>query len=205
MVSSGKRARKRRLAQESLRRETSHSGHQMDPADLSGPDSDREEEEDHEVLSPPKVQDIVITPSSPGRVQAVLDCDIANMVKTLNGAIAAVSQDTARIQRIYQQLCTENIVRDKALADLTTMVREYGSSPAATQPYGSSPPTTRPRPAMQADVLDADGNLRAADIGITWEDNETFLHGVRVVGPNFSRPTGQVPVMSTPYPRGRRR
>ena len=154
----------------------------------------------HEVLFPPKVQDIVITPSSPGRVQAVLDCDIANMVKTLNGAIAAVSQDTARIQRAYQQLCTENIVRDKALADLTTMVREYGSSPAATQPYGSSPPTTRPRPAMQADVLDADGNLRAADIGITWEDNETFLHGVRVVEPNFSRPTGQEPVMSTPYP-----
>ena len=42
----------------------------------------------------------------------------------------------------------------------------------------------------------------AADIGITWEDNETFLHGVRVVGPKFSRPTGQEPDMSTPYPRG---
>ena len=82
------------------------------------------------------------------------------------------------------------------------MVREYGSSPAATQPYGPLTPTTRPRPAMQADVLDADGNLRAADIGITWEDNKTFLHGVRVVGPKFSRPTGQGPVMSTPYPRG---
>ena len=38
-------------------------------------------------------------------------------------------------------------------------------------------PAARPRPAMQADVLDEDGNLRAADIGITWEDNETFLHG----------------------------
>ena len=47
------------------------------------------------------------------------------------------------------------------------------------------------RPAMQTDVLDEDGNLRAADIGITWADNETFLHGVRVVGTKFSRPTGQ--------------
>ena len=56
---------------------------------------------------------------------------------------------------------------------------------------------------MQTDVLDEDGNLRAADIGITWADNETFLHGVRVVGTKFSRPTGQEPVMSTPYP-GRR-
>ena len=73
----------------------------MDPADLSGPDSDREEEEDHEILvPPPKVQDIVITPSSPGRVQAVLDCDIANTVKTLNGAITTVSQDTAQIQQL---------------------------------------------------------------------------------------------------------
>ena len=137
------------------------------PARSVGPDTDREEEDDHEVLFPPKVQDIVVTPPSPERVQTVLDCDIDNMVKTLNGAIAAVSQDTAWIQRAYQQLCTENIIRDKALADLTTMVREYGSSPAVTQPYGSSPPTTRPRPAMQADVLDEDGNLRAADIRIT--------------------------------------
>ena len=123
------------------------------------------------------------------------------MVKTLNGAIAAVSQDTARIQWAYQQLCTENIARDKALAELTTMVREYGASPAITQPYGSAPPATRPWPAMQADVLDEDGNLRAADIGITWEDNETFLHGDRVVRPNFSRPARREPVMSTPYPR----
>ena len=171
----------------------------MDPANLAESDSDREEGEYHEILFPPRAQDIVITPSSPGKVQAILNCDIANMVKTLNRAIAAVSQDTARIQRAYQQLHTENIVRDKALADLTTMVREYGSSPAATQPYGPSTLTAIPRPTMQTDVLDADGNIRAADIGITWEDNETFLHGVRVVGPKFSRPTGQEPVMSTPY------
>ena len=54
---------------------------------------------------------------------------------------------------------------------------------------------------MQADVLDENGNLRAADIGITWADNETFLHGVRVVGAKIPRPTGQEPVMSTPHLR----
>ena len=197
MVSSSKRARKRRLAQQSLQRETSHSDHQMDPAGLSEPDSDKEEVEDQEILFPHRVPDKVTNPSPPERVQAVLDCEVTNMVKTLNGAIAAVSQDTARIQS------TENIVRDKALADLTTMVREYVSSPAATQPYGPPTPAARPRPAMQADVLDEDGNLRAADIGITWEDNETFLHGVRVVGPKLLRPTGQESVMSTPYPQRR--
>ena len=124
------------------------------------------------------------------------------MVKTLNNAIAVVSQDTVRIRQAYQQLCTDNIARDKALADLTAMVKEYGSSPAATRPYGSPTPTSGPRPAMQADVLDENGNLRA-DIGITWVDNETFLHGVRVVGAKIPLPTGQEPVMSTPYPGGR--
>ena len=48
-------------------------------------------------------------------------------------------------------------------------------------------------------MLDGDGNLRAADIGITWEDNETFLHGVRVVGPGPSRRPGMRPAMSTPH------
>ena len=170
MGSSSRRARRRQLAQESLEKEASHSDPQRSPVKRSKPDSDQEEEEeeDHEVLFPPRKQDTVIIPSSPGRVLEVPDCDVANMVKTLNGAIAAVSQDTARIQRAYQQLCTDNIARDKALADLTAMVREYGSSPAATRPYGPPTPTGWPRPTMQADVLDADGNLRAADIGITW-------------------------------------
>ena len=49
------------------------------------------------------------------------------------------------------------------------MVREYGSPPATMQPH----------PMIQTDVLDEEGNLRAADIGITWAGNETFLHGVR--------------------------
>ena len=53
-------------------------------------------------------------------------------------------------------------------------------------------------------MMDGEGNLRAADIGITWEGNEKLLHGVRVVGPQFSRPVGQGPVMSTPYPPGYR-
>ena len=196
MGSSSKRARRRQKAQESLEREASHSK-QVKGQKL---DSDIEEEGDHEVLFPPKTRESVVTPPSPNRVLEVPDCGIisvTNMVKTLNDAIAAVSQDTAQIQRAYQQLRRDNLARDKAMADLTAMVKEYGSSPAATRPYG--PPT----PKMQTDVLDEDGNLRAADIGITWADNETFLHGVRVVGTRIPRPTGHEPVMSTPYPEGR--
>ena len=97
------------------------------------------------------------------------------------------------------------MARDKALADLTAMVREYSSSPKATRPYGRSPVTTRPHPTIQADVMDGEGNLRAADIGLTfgltWEGNETFLHGVKVVGPQFPRLVGPGPIMSTPSPQ----
>ena len=190
MGSSSKRARRRQKAQESLEREASHS---KQVKEKKKKDSDTEEEEDHEVLFHPKTQESVRTPPSPNRVLEVLDCGIVgvtSMVKTLNDAIAAVSRDTAHIQQAYQQLRRDNLARDKAMADLTAMVKEYGSSPAATRPYG--PPT----PKMQTDVL-------AVDIGITWADNETFLHGVRVVGTRMPRPTGHKPVKSTPYPEGR--
>ena len=196
MGGPSKRVRRRQKAQESLEREASHSKQVKRPQ----PDSDTEEEEDHEILFPPKKRDTVVTPPSPRRVLEVPDCgvtSVTSMVKTLNDAIAAVSQDTAQIQRAYEQLRRDNLARDKAMADLTAMLKEYGSSPAATRPYGS------PTPKMQTDVLDGDGNLRATDIGITWADNETFLHGVRVVGTKFSRATGQEPVMSTPYSEGR--
>ena len=160
-------------------------------------DSEIELEGDHEVLFPPRTQDNVVTPQSPKRVLEVPDCavgSVTSMVRTLNDAIAAVSQDTAQIQQAYHQLRKDNQARDKALADLTAMVKEYGASPAATRPYG--PPT----PKIQTDVLDEDGNLRAADIGITWADNETFLHGVRIVGTKLPRPAGHKPVLSIPYP-----
>ena len=64
---------------------------------------------------------------TPARAQATTDCEIINMVRTLNGAVAAVSQDTARIQRPYDQLRAENIARDRALTDLSEIVKEYGS------------------------------------------------------------------------------
>ena len=173
MTHSAKRARRKRLAQEAQqRKETPRPGHQIDPLNLSGMETDREEEEDdHEIVFPARVRESEEIVISPMKAQEATDCDIVNMVKTLNGAIGAVSQDTAQIQRAYQQLCAENMARDKALTDLTAMIREYSSSPEATRPYGRSPVTTQPHPTIQADVMDGEGNLRAADIGITWEGN----------------------------------
>ena len=174
MGTTGKRARRRQKAQEWLEKGASH------------PEQNRDTDMESEVETE--------------KVLEVPDCavgSVTHMVKTLNDAIVAVSKDTAMIQHAYQQLYKDNVARDKALEDLTAMVKEYGESPSATRPYG--PPT----PKINTDVLDGEGNLRAADIGITWANNETFLHGVRVVGSKIPGPTGREPIMSTPYPERR--
>ena len=174
MGTTSKRARRRQKAQEWLEKGASH--HEQNK------DTDMESEVETE------------------KVLEVPDCtvgSVTHMVRTLNDAIVAVSKDTATIQQAYQQLYKDNVARDKALEDLTAMVKEYGESPSATQPYGV------PTPKINTDVLDGEGNLRAADIGVTWANGETFLHGVRVVGSEIPGPTGRVPIMSTPYPERR--
>ena len=84
MVNSAKRTRRRRLVQEAQRREGSRSAHQMDPADLSGPETDQEGDEDQEIMFAPRVVRVEDPPPAPGIVQPTTECDIINMVKTLN-------------------------------------------------------------------------------------------------------------------------
>ena len=178
MGTTSKRARRRQKAQEWLEKGASHHEHKIDTDVESEKNTDMETE----------------------KVMEAPECgvgSVTHMVRTLNDAIVAVSKDTAMIQLAYQQLYKDNVARDKALEDLTAMVKEYGESPSATRPYG--PPT----PKINTDVLDGEGNLRAADIGVTWANGETFLHGVRVVGSEIPGPTGRVPIMSTPYPERR--
>ena len=91
MMNSAKQAKRNRLDQEAQRREASQPAHQMDPTDLSDPGTDREEEDDHEIKFTSQIQKAEEPLSTPARAQATTDCEIINMVKTLNGAIAAVS------------------------------------------------------------------------------------------------------------------
>ena len=189
MSSAAKRARKKKLAHERQDRELLRPTRQMDPADLTDPEM---EQADDEIRFAPRGQSVEQVPATPATVQADTKCeylDIVNMIKTLNGAIAAISRDTTSIQRAYEQLRSENVARDKALTDLSEIVREYGITPI----------NRRPQPALREDVMDRDGNLQGADIGITWEGNDTFLHGVQVVGPDPSRRPGMRPAMSTPH------
>ena len=189
MSSAAKRARRKKLAHERQDRELLRPTHQMDPVNLTDPEMEQDEEE---VRFAPRGQSVEQMPATPATAQAATGCmneDIVNMIKTLNGAIAALSRDTACMQRAYEQRHSENVARDKALADLSEIVREYGL--ASTN--------RRPQPVLREDVVDRDGNLRGADIGIMWDDNETFLHGVRVVRPDSSIQPGMRPAMSTPH------
>ena len=84
-----------------------------------------------------------------------------------------------------------------AFGDLTRLVRE---SLDGWPPQRPQTETGRPHPIIRSDLIDDRGNLRAADIGITWQGGDTFLHGVQVVGTNEDtqhiRPR---PATSTPY------
>ena len=103
MVSSAaKRARKKKLAHERQDRELLRPTRQMDPADLTDPEM---EQADDEIRFAPRGQSVEQMPATPATAQAATGCmdeDIVNMIKTLNGAIAAISRDTACIQKAYE-------------------------------------------------------------------------------------------------------
>ena len=94
MVSSAvKRARKKKLAHERQDRKSLRPTRQMDPADLSDPEIDQAEHE--EVRLAPRGRSGEQTPATPATAQTATGCmneDIVNMIKTLNGAIAALPE-----------------------------------------------------------------------------------------------------------------
>ena len=60
---------------------------------------------------------------------------------------------------------------------------------------------TRPHPRIRPELLDGGGNLRARDIGITWQDGDTFLHGVRITGQRDDMEDNRRrPATAAPYP-----
>ena len=115
--SAAKRARRKKLAHERQDRELARQTRQMDPVDLTDPEEEQEEEE---VRFTPRGQSTEQMPATPAAAQAASGCvseDIANMIRTLNGAIAALSRDTASMQKAYIQLRAENVARDKGQRD----------------------------------------------------------------------------------------
>ena len=84
------------------------------------------------------------------------------------------------------------------IGDLSKLVKQSLEGRQSQQPHEE---TGRPHPLIRPDLIDSRGNLRATDIGITWQGGDTFLHGVRVAGPEEDiEDTRPRPATSTPYP-----
>ena len=119
------------------------------------------------------------------------------MVQNLRDKLSALNLDNGNIRAACDALRRQCQDQGVAFGDLTRLVKE---SLDGRPPQHPQTETGRPHPIIRADVIDHRGNLRAADIGITWQGGDTFLHGVRVVGPNEDtehiRPR---PATSTPY------
>ena len=124
--------------------------------------------------------------------------DVLDMVQRLNEELGLINLDSVKIRTVCNQLLQDNQARDRAIRDLTGLVKRSLDSLSGHPPR---PNASRPHPIIPQDLMDGDGNLRATDIGITWAGPDTFLHGVKVVGPATStphQPTGPRPATSTP-------
>ena len=93
--------------------------------------------------------------------------------------------DNEKIRSVCVGLLRDYQIRDEAITNLTRLVKETVDRPA---PHRLHRDTAAPHSMVPPDLIDADGNLRAADIGVTWQGSETFLHSVKVVGPHVAGP-----------------
>ena len=105
--------------------------------------------------------------------------------------------DTERIRSVCDGLLRDYRDRDAAIGNLTRLVKETLDRPVSHHAHMDA---VTPHPIVRPDLIDDKGNLRAADIGITWQGSDTFLHGVKVVKPNAAEPPLRPrPATSIPY------
>ena len=150
-----------------------------------GPVSEDEDQEvhfrpimDQPDSSPPSPPPSPQSPVSQGETEygVVLD-----MVQNLRDKLSALNLDNENIRAACDALRRQCQDQGVAFGDLTKLVKE---SLDGWPPQCPQTETGRPHPIIRADLIDNRGNIRAADIGITWQGGEIFLHGVRVVGTN---------------------
>ena len=147
------------------------------------------EDEDLEVAFPhiqPVMESPLSSPPASPASQGELEYSVVlTMVQKINNQLGDMNVDNEKIRSVCDGLLPDYQIRDEAITNLTRLVRETVDRPAPHRPHRD---TAAPHPMVPADLIDADGNLRAADIGITWQGSETFIHGVKVVGPPVAGP-----------------
>ena len=145
---------------------------------------------------------------------------VLEMVKAVRDRLAALILDNTNIRAACDDLRRQCHSQGVAFGDLSRLVKQSREDQEETRAYAQE--ETRPHPRIRPELIDGGGNLRAEDIGITWQDRDTFLHGVRIAGrredmeDNRRRPATAAPyppcpeeiedarrrpAMSTPYPQ----
>ena len=124
---------------------------------------------------------------------------VLQMVKTVQDQLTALVLDNTNIRAACDDLRRQCHSQGVAFGDLSRLVSQTREDQEETRAYSHG--ETGPHPRIRQELLDAGGNLRAWDIGISWQDGETFLHGVRITGQKDdmgdNRPR---PATAAPYP-----
>ena len=122
-----------------------------------------------------------------------------DLFQKINSHLGDMNFVTGRIRSICDGLLRDYRDWNAAIGNLTRLMKETLDHPASHQPHKDA---VTPHPIVQLDLIDDNGNLRAADFGMIWQGLDTFLHSVRVVGRNAAEPPlRHRPATSTPYVR----
>ena len=124
---------------------------------------------------------------------------VLQLVKTVRDQITALVLDNTNIRAACDDLRRQCHSQGVAFGDLSRLVNQTREDREETRAYSHG--ETGPYPRIRQELLDAGGNLRARDIGISWQDGETFLHGVRITGQEDDREDDRPrPARAAPYP-----
>ena len=106
MSSAVKRARKKKLAHERQERELIRPTRQMDPADLTDPET---EQADDEIRFAPRGQSVEQMPATPATAKAATECDydVVNMIKTDSRNSSGYSIHTEGIRTVAIRKCRQ--------------------------------------------------------------------------------------------------
>ena len=124
---------------------------------------------------------------------------VLEMVKTLRDRLTALVLDNTNIRAACDDLRRQCHSQGVAFGDLSRLVKQSREDQEETRAYTHE--GTGPHPRIRPELLDGGGNLRARDIGTTWQDGDTFLHGVRITGQRDDMEDNRRrPATAAPYP-----
>ena len=124
---------------------------------------------------------------------------VLQLVKSVRDQIKALVLDNTNIRAACDDLRRQCHSQGVAFGDLSRLVNRTREDQEETRAYSRG--QSGPHPHIRQELLDAEGNLRAQDIGISWQDGETFLHGVRITGQRDAREEDlRRPATAEPYP-----